>query len=127
MFSGWALAELGQHDEGIAQIRKGIEDFRGTGAGVFGDYVPGLLAEAYQKAGRVEEGLAAVEEGLAVLEKKGGHWRSDLHRVKGELLLMKGDSAAESSFHRALDLARAEKAKSLELRAAMSVVYHFNP
>ena len=121
MFSGWALAELGQHDEGIAQIRKGIEDFRGTGAGVFGDYVPGLLAEAYQKAGRVEEGLAAVEEGLAVLEKKGGHWRSDLHRVKGELLLMKGDSAAESSFHRALDLARAEKAKSLELRAAMSL------
>ena len=127
MFSGWALAELGQHDEGIAQIRKGIEDFRGTGAGVFGDYVPGLLAEAYQKAGRVKEGLAAVEEGLAVLEKKGGHWRSDLHRVKGELLLMKGDSVAESSFHRALDLARAEKAKSLELRAAMSVVYHFNP
>ena len=56
-----------------------------------------------------------------MLEKKGGHWRSDLHRVKGELLLMKGDSAAESSFHRALDLARAEKAKSLELRAAMSL------
>ena len=56
MFSGWALAELGQHDEGIAQIRKGIEDFRGTGAGVFGDYVPGLLAEAYQKPGGLRKG-----------------------------------------------------------------------
>ena len=121
MLGGWALAELGQQDEGIAQIRKGIEDFRATGARAFGDCILGLLGEACQKAGQVQEGLAVVAKGLAMHEETGGLWEVELHRVQGELLLMKGDSAAEASFHRALDLARAEGRKSLELRAAMSL------
>lgn len=118
---GWALTELSQHDEGIAQIRKGIEDWRATGARMYGDYTLGLLAEAYQKAGKVQEGLAAVAAGLVEHEETRGVWEVELHRVQGELLLMRGDSAAEDSFHRALELARADERKSLELRAAMSL------
>ncbi len=88
---------------------------------MYGDYTLGLLAEAYQKAGKVQEGLAAVAAGLVEHEETRGVWEVELHRVQGELLLMRGDSAAEDSFHRALELARADERKSLELRAAMSL------
>ena len=51
------------------------------------------------------------------------YWESELHRLKGELLLLQGgsESEAEESFNQALDVARRQSARSLELRAAMSL------
>ena len=56
---GWALAEQGQGEEGIAQIRQGLAACRATGAELWRPHFLALLAEAYGKVGQAEEGLSA--------------------------------------------------------------------
>ena len=72
-----------------------------------------------------EEGLIALDEALAVVESTGErYWEVELHRLKGTLLLARSaepQAEAEACFHQALDVARRQHAKSLELRAAMSL------
>jgi predicted ATPase len=101
-----------------------------------------LLAEAYGKVGRAEEGLAALVEALAQVEKTGERWyEAELYRLKGELTLQKfqvsgskfqvqespesevrsPELEAEECFLRAIEIARQQQAKSLELRATMSL------
>ena len=134
---GWVLAAQGQAEEGIAQIRQGLAAYRATGAESFRPYMLALLAEAYGRAGQAEEGLAVVAEALAAVHTTGERWwEAELHRLQGELLLIQGtgrDSSrtaptepsmmaeAEACFQQALDVARRQEAKSLELRAAMSL------
>ena len=83
------------------------------------------LARAHRKAGQAEEALPVVAEAMEFVTKTGECMgEAELHRVKGELLLARTPSdqaGAESSFRRALDVARRQKAKSYELRAAMSL------
>jgi predicted ATPase len=124
LLRGWALAEQGQVEEGIAQMRQSQVSF----------LVPYVLPEAYGKVGQVEEGLSVLAKALAVIDKTG--WRvteAELYRVKGELLLTQEGyrlqavgyrektEEAEECFHKAIDIARHQQAKSLELRAVMSV------
>jgi predicted ATPase len=82
-----------------------------------------LLADALARDGRADEGLAAVNEGFAHAERTYEHgFLSELHRMRGELLHMKGDdAAAEESLRTALDVARNRQAKSFELRAATAL------
>jgi predicted ATPase len=121
---GWALVEQGQGKEGMDQIRQGLAAYRATGAEVEWPYWFALLAEAYGKAGQAEEGLSVLAEALVEVHKN--EWRfceAELHRLRGELLLLSADNeAAEACFHQALDIACRQQAKSLELRAAMSLV-----
>ena len=85
---GWALAEQGQGEEGIAQIRQGLAAYRATGAEVVRPYCLALLAEAYGKVGQVEEGLTVLAEALAVVDKTGERlYEAELYRLKGELTL----------------------------------------
>jgi predicted ATPase len=85
---GWALAEQGHGEEGIAQIRQGLNAYRATGAEVMRPYFLALLAEAYEKAGQAEEGLNALAEALAVVNKTGGrYYEAELYRIKGQLVL----------------------------------------
>ena len=83
------------------------------------------LADGQRVAGQYAEALGAVESGLAVATATGQHfWNAGLHRLKGELLLATDPASsaeAEVLFHRALDIARAQEAKSFELRAATSL------
>jgi predicted ATPase len=123
---GWALAEQGQDKAGIAQIRRGLAAWRATGAEFWWPYNVALLAEAYQKAGQAEAGLALLTEALAVVHKSEERmWEAELYRLQGEVLLTLPPSRALSSpeacFRQALDIARRQQAKSLELRAAMSL------
>ena len=125
LLGGWVLAEQGQREEGIAQIHQGLDAYRATGAEVFRPSFLAILAEAYGKAGQSEEGLTVLAEALATAHTTGGHWwEAELHRLKGELRLQQaaesGDEA-EACFHQALDVSRHQEAKSLELRAAMSL------
>jgi predicted ATPase len=115
----WALAEQGQVQEGIAQMRQSRNTF-----------VPALLAEAYGKVGQVEEGLAVLAKALAVVEKTGERlWEAELYRLKGDLSLQsgvrgpesKGEAEAEECFLKAVEIARRQSAKSWELRAVMSL------
>ncbi|MBL7183248.1 MAG: AAA family ATPase [Anaerolineae bacterium] len=120
---GWVLAEQGQAKEGIAQMRQGLAAHRALGAEDTRSMMLAQLAEAYRRAGQVEEGLSVLAEALAFVEKTGERfYGAEIHRLKGELLLMQGDETeAEASFHKAIEVARQQSAKSWELRAAMSL------
>jgi TOMM system kinase/cyclase fusion protein len=122
---GWALAAQGQGAEGVEQIRQGLAVWRATGADLNRPWFLALLAEACGRAGAAEEGLTAVAEALTAVHTKANRvCEAELYRLKGELLLAlsPGNIAeAESCFQQALNIARRQEAKSLELRAALSL------
>jgi predicted ATPase len=84
-----------------------------------------MLAEAHSIMGQPEAGLTALSEALALVETTSErYYEAELHRLKGELLLQHAVpevSHAETCFQQSLDIARCQQAKSLELRAAMSL------
>jgi predicted ATPase len=122
---GWALAENGQAEEGMAQIHQGLAAYRATGATRDRPYYLALLAEVSAQVGQTTEGLEALAEALATLAKSGVRWwDAELYRLRGELLLqcsVAQPEEAEACFQQALDIACRQQAKSLELRAAMSL------
>jgi predicted ATPase len=81
------------------------------------------LAQAHASAGHVETGLKVLAEALAFVERSAErYYESELHRLEGELLLTQGEeAAAEASFHRAIEIARGQHAKTWELRATVSL------
>src|SRR5262249_22281298 len=86
MQRGWALAEQGQVEEGIAQMQQGLAAFRAMGAELGPTF--SALAAAYAKAGQEEKGLSAVSEVLALVNRTGEcDFEAELYRIKGELLL----------------------------------------
>ena len=84
-----------------------------------------MLAAAYAKVGQVEEGLSVVAEVLAFGDKTGARvFEAGLYVLKGWLLLTRSgenQAEAEACFRQALDIARRQSAKSVELRAVMSL------
>jgi predicted ATPase len=122
---GWALAASGHGEEGRAQIHEGLAAYRATGATAERPYYLALLAETSAKVGQTAEGLEALAEALAtVAQSRGRWWEPELYRLRGELLLQHSvaqPGEAEACFQQALDIARRQQARSLELRAAMSL------
>jgi predicted ATPase len=120
---GWALAVQGQGEEGIAQMRQGLATYRATGAEVWRPYFLALLAEGQGKVGQTEEGLEALAEALAVVDRTGERfYEAELYRLKGQLTLQsKVVEEAEECFRKAIEIAQRQQAKSLELRAVMSL------
>jgi class 3 adenylate cyclase/predicted ATPase len=126
IFHGWAMVEQGRAQEGIAQIQEGLANTRATGmSGTNRPYWLSLLAEACGETGRCDEGLSALREALATAdEHENRHYEAEMHRLKGELLVKQDDSnaaEARNCFERAVEFARRQSAKSLELRATMSL------
>jgi predicted ATPase len=132
----WALAEQGQDEAGIAQIRQGLAAARAAGTEAFRTYHLTLLAEAYHMVGEPEAGLAALAEALAQVEQTGERfWEAEIYRLKGQLLLtmegagcshgvteeMQNAESAEGCFLTAIEIARRQAGKSLELRATVSL------
>jgi predicted ATPase len=122
---GWALAEQGQNEAGIAQMRQGLGAHQATGTGVSRPHYLALLAEAYGKGGQTEEGLRVLAEALAQVDHTGErYYEEEVYRLKGELLLRQAvpdAPQAEVCFQQALAVARRQQAKSWELRAARSL------
>jgi predicted ATPase len=120
---GWSLAGLRQADKVICQMRQGLADWQATGAVSHRPYHLALLAEALGQEGQVRDGLAALAEALALSAASGESFvEAELYRLRGELLLACAEAgAAEACFRQALDVARAQQGKSLELRAATSL------
>jgi len=143
IYQGWALTEQGQETEGTVQIRQSLAAWRATGAELGRPFYLALLAEAYGKVGQAEEGLATLTEALSVVERtKEAFYEAELYRLKGQLTLQKfgvrssefgvtnpqpltsnphAEAEAEACFHKAIEIARRQQAKSLELRAVMSL------
>ena len=152
---GWALAEQGQVDEGIAQMQQGLAACRATGTEVVPmRYLP-WLAAAYAKVGQAEQGLAVLAEVSALMDKTGARLgEAELYRLRGELVLQSGirgpasevtnspessvqglessktksqilnpnsRAEAEDCFLKSIEVARKQQARSLELRAAVSL------
>jgi predicted ATPase len=130
---GGALAAQGQGEEGLAQLRQGLAARRVMGAERL-PYFLALLAEVYRQGGQAEEGLAVLAEALATVDKTGERFcEAELCRLKGELLLTQEGlrlqavghrekiEEAEACFHKAIEIARRQQAKSWELRAVMSM------
>ncbi len=122
---GWALIEQGQREEGVAQIHQGVTACQATGARIWQPYQLSLLAEAHDKAGQVEEAQQLLTEASTIVQQNGErYWEAEIHRLQGELLLSSSAKRvveAEACFNEAIEVARRQLAKSLELRAAMSL------
>ncbi|MCP3964571.1 MAG: protein kinase [bacterium] len=121
---GWAMTQEGRFEEGIAQMHEGLHGLRATGMDLCGLYFLSMIAEAYAAAGREEKGLRVLAEALSVAKKTGEQWwLAELYRLEGELRLSLGEAETEveGRFHHALEIARRLGARSLELRAAMSL------
>jgi DNA-binding SARP family transcriptional activator len=110
--------------EGLARLRAAIEAFKETGARLRLPYYLGLLAECHLLANEPAAGLTAVEEAFSyVRESNERWWDAELHRLRAALLLEGGAERgeAEGALKRALEIARAQQARSLELRAATAL------
>ena len=125
MLRGWALVQRRQAVAGIEQMRQGLETFRAMGGVALGSYFSGLLAESYAAAGQADEGLKILRR---IDDDAEPWWKAELYRLRGEMLTYAAQGAraahqdeAEDYFTKAIDIARAQNAKSLELRAVMSV------
>jgi class 3 adenylate cyclase/predicted ATPase len=122
---GWALTALRQREEGMIELRQGLTDWRAIGTELFVPYFMTVLADGCSAFKRVDEALAALTEGWEAIERTGEYWwKAEVHRLKGDLLLDQSTSdvaQAADYFRQALDVARTQQAKSLELRAATSL------
>ena len=120
---GLALAKQGHAEEGIEDVHRGKGDLQAIGSRVAWAFYLACLAEAYIAAGRAEEAFNTLVEAQEWIAKtQEGYWEAEIHRLKGELLQQQGHEAeAEASFGRAIEAARGQSAKSLELRATMSL------
>jgi predicted ATPase len=122
---GWAVAVQGHGDTGITEIRENIAAYQATGAELLCSAFLAMLAEAYREADHIDAALNVLTKALTLVDKNSERfWEAELRRLKGELLLrLSADhhTEAESCFHQALAVARHQQAKSLELRATMSL------
>jgi predicted ATPase len=122
---GWALAMQGQGAEGLAQIRQGLAAWRATGAVLYVPYFCTVLADVSDSLDSPEDGLQALTEAYILVEQQEiRYWEAEVCRLRGVLLLRQPgtpQAEAEAWLQRALDVARRQEAKSLELRAAMSL------
>jgi predicted ATPase len=121
IFRGWALAQQGQVEVGSGEMYQAMASAKAMGIGVGHPHRLTLLAEVYGSAGRVEDGLSLLAEALDTSRcTEECVYDAEIHRVKGELLLVQGGNA-EASFQHAIEIARGQSAKSWELRATTSL------
>jgi predicted ATPase len=122
---GWALADSGQVEDGIAEIRRGLAAYRATEGEMWLPYFLGLLAEAEGRAGQAAAGLSLAEDAVDRANRTGARWiEAELYRVRGDLLLGLSEPErrkAEACFSQALAIAREQGSKMWELRAATSL------
>jgi predicted ATPase len=122
---GWALAAQNQGAEGIVQAEEGLAAFQAIGAVAWRVDALLLLAEAHENVRQPLQGMGRLDEAMAQAGQTEERLReAEVHRLKGKLLLsLSPDHSAESAacFHQALDIARRQQAKFLELQAATSL------
>lgn len=121
---GWACAAQGQSG-GIERMREGLSRSEQMGSVLSRPHFLALLADILDREGQIEEGLAVVAEGLASVDRVGErYYEAELHRLQGELLRKAGGDdlrEAAACFDHAIEVAKRQGAKSLELRAVMSL------
>jgi len=124
-FLAWALIEQGNLTEGIAKLSEGIAVLNSIRSLISRSLFLGALADGYRKAGDAKRALELLDEAIDWANRTGERfYECELHRLKGEVLLMGHDPnapGADNCFHTAIELARVQSAKSWELRATTSL------
>ena len=123
--SAWARARLGDRQNGAAELRQGLAGYTDQGNKLLVPFYQGLLAELEAEGQETEGALAFIDAALALAGETGEHWSDAfLHRVRGEILLRRdpaNTAPAEEAFLTAISVAQQQKARSFELRGAMSM------
>jgi predicted ATPase len=121
----WAQWHLGEREGGLDAMRRGIAACRDMGNLVFTTLLETSLAEAEAEAGEIEAALASIDRTVTLTERTGQRWNeADTHRVRGEILFKRdpeNTEPAENAFLTAIAVAQQQKARSFELRAALSL------
>ena len=123
IMQGWAESKQGGAREAVDQIRAGLAALDATGTFLVRPHFLALLAEVFAKVGQTEEALLLLDEAMAMVNSKGErYYEAELYRLKGELLLKQtAVSQAEDCYRRSLAIAESQKAKSWQLRTALSL------
>jgi hypothetical protein len=134
---GATLFDQGKRAKGLELMARGMKSYRSVSAYIGASYFLSVAAESYITAGHFDEALELLEEGFMVVRRQREvFWQSELFRLAGELMIaarlhgdriheltarFDGPRTPEKCFSRALEAAKNIQAKSLELRAAMSL------
>jgi len=128
LLQGWATSAQGNIQDGIAQMRRGLDAHRAAGGEDQRPYFLGLIADSYRRAGDRRAALGTLDDAMAIVEQSGEHcYEAELYRLKGTCLAGPADEDATAAacddeaadcFHRAIARARRQGARALELRAA---------
>jgi class 3 adenylate cyclase/predicted ATPase len=122
---GWANAQQGEFEKGIAEIKEGLQKERSTGGLVFEAYTLGLLADACLKNERYGQASDFLDQAVLRLNKENSEqfYAAEIYRLVGEKYLRSQQDLdqAEHFFCKGLKIAREQKAKSLELRLCTSI------
>ena len=123
MCRGFALVGHGRCDEGITDLRIGLADWNGIGARFMETQWLGLMAEAHIRVRRFDDALAALDRATETAAATGEcYYQAEHYRLRGVVLAQTGkDADAESWLRQAIDTAKGQQAKSLELRAAATL------
>src|SRR5262249_12735616 len=122
---GWAKWSDGAQESTLAEMRRGLEVYREQGFVLHLPALEAALAKAEASAGETDAGLRRLEDALAEAERIERHWyQAEMHRIRSEILLQRdpaNTAAAEQSLQAAIAIAQSQKARSFELRAALSL------
>ena len=122
---GHVFAQLGDIDAGIAQMREGFKQYRAAGSGMFVPYFRTLLAQAMMRCAAWDEAELLLDEATEEMRRWGEvFYDAETRRVRGDLALARKDIASASPeqwYQQAIEIARRQEAKLLELRASTSL------
>ena len=125
IYHGWVRVRFGERDMGLAQMREGLKAYAEAGNRAYVPWLQALLAVTESEQEMGDGPLMRVDEALALAQQTGEHWTDALlHRIRGEILLRRdgaNTAPAEEAFLTAIAIAQQQKAKSFELRAALSL------
>ena len=124
-FQGCALVPTGKAADAVHVIASGLAEFRSIGGTLFAPLYISYLAAAHADLGQFDEAWRCIGEAMKMIETAKERWfEAEANRVAGEIALKSPEPdsvSAEAYFERALAVARRQRAKSWELRAAMSM------
>jgi predicted ATPase/DNA-binding SARP family transcriptional activator len=120
---GWSHTQFGDFERGFDDMQRSIDLFRSSGAELGAAYFTALLGETFGRAGQADVGLLLLAQAIDLLARTQDRWcEAELYRLQGELYLRtEQPTEAAAAFQRAIDTAKAQKARQWELRAAVSL------
>ena len=122
---GWASAQQGEYERGIAEIQTGLEKAHTTGAVLYESYVLALLAETFLKGDQYRQALGSLDQAQQLLKEENSErfYAAEIHRLRGQIYLRSGHNLdqVEQCFLDGLEIAREQGARSLELKISLSL------